>query len=68
MPVIVTIAVLTIVFTVTVTVTCIVVIRTKMKHTFELSAGILHVVIYNLCTSVDVVLESTDNEYVLILY
>ena len=50
--VIVTIAVLTIVLitvTVTVTVACIVVRRTKRKHTFELSTGILHVVIYSLC-------------------
>ena len=49
-PVIVTIAVLTIVLiTVTVTVTCIVVRKTKRQHTFELSTGILHVVIYSLC-------------------
>ena len=48
--VIVTITVLTIVLiTVTVTVAYIVVIRTKRKHTFELSTGILHVVIYSLC-------------------
>ena len=62
-----TIAVLTIVLiTVIVTVTCTLVRKTKKKHTFELSTGILHVVIYSLCTSIDVVLESTDNEYVLI--
>ena len=39
-----------IIVTVIVTVTtCIVVRRTKKKHTFELSTGILHVVIYSLC-------------------
>ena len=64
--VITSIAVLTIVLiivTVTVTVTCIV-LTTKRKH--MLNRGILHVVIYSLCTSIDVVPQSTDNEYVLI--
>ena len=55
-----------IIVTVTVMVACIVVRRTKRKHTVEFNTGILHVVIYSLCTSIDVVPQSTDNEYVLI--
>ena len=66
--VITTIAILTIVLIiVTVAVaTYIVLRRTKRKHSFELSTGILHVLIYSLCTSIDIELEFTDNEYVLI--